>query len=108
MIIDKMNKTFCLPLSVIEQIKELAEKEGIPQKEVLINAIKLYAGRDAFMRQLMVETLTAQNSPGRDMVDEQTAAIRAMFEDVMEKSCERVINEINNREYCCQQSEKNK
>lgn len=103
-----MNKTFGLPKSVIEQIKELSEEEGIPQKEVLINAIKLYAGRESFLRQLLVETLTTPHSPGRDMVDEQTAAIRAMFEDVMETSCLRVINAMKNNEDCSQQSAKNK
>lgn len=103
-----MNKTFGLPKSVTEQIKELSEAEGIPQKEVLINAIKLYADRNAFMRQLIIDTLAAPNSPGRNMVDEQTAAIRAMFEDVMENACVRVINSMKNNEYCSQQSAKNK
>lgn len=100
-----MNKTFSLPLSVIEQIKELSVAEGIPQNEVIINAIKLYAGREAFLRQLMTETLAMPGSPGHDMVDEQTAAIRAMFEDIMEKSCLRVINAMKNNEYCKSQSE---
>lgn len=106
--VDKMNKTFSLPMSIIAQIRELSDKEQIPQKDVLINAVKLYADRNAFLRQLLVETLTKPNSPGHDMVDAQTAAIRAMFEDVMEKSCIRVIKAMNNNEHCYQQSEKNK
>lgn len=92
-----MNKTFSLPLYVIEKIKELAENEGIPQKEVLINAIRLYADREKYLRQMIIETIAEPNSPGRDMVDRQTKEIRAMFEEIMDKSCEKVITAINNR-----------
>lgn len=98
--VPKMNKTFCLPMSVIELIKELSEAEQIPQKEVLINAIELYKNRANFMRQMISEVIAGQDSPGRVMVDAQTDAIRAMFEQIMEKSCEKVITAINNREHC--------
>lgn len=84
-------------MSVIEQIKELSEAEQIPQKEILINAIELYKNRGNFLKQMIADVIAAPNSPGYNMVAAQTDEIRSIFEEIMDKSCEKVITAINNR-----------